>query len=95
MPVQIIMMMNFYILATYQENSLAVWSCHDYSLLAATTLQFPVHDIAWDPHVAYEFTAVGGGAQTLGVSFWMVEESKGGKEFQLKVCRPVHVYIKL
>ena len=73
-------------IGTYQENSLAVWSCHDYSLLAATTVQFPVHDIAWDPHIAYEFTAVGGGGGRSGVTFWMMEETSGGKEWQLKVC---------
>ena len=65
---------------------MAVWSCHDYSLLAATSLGFPIHDVAWDPHIAYEFTAVGGAGGRSGVSFWMVEESRGGKECSLKVC---------
>ena len=64
---------------------MALWSCHDYSLLAATSVEFPVHDVAWDPHVAYEFAAVGRGS----VSFWMVEESRGGKECQLKVSNTV------
>ena len=53
----------------------------------STTLQSPVHAVAWDPHVAYEFTTVGGGGRGGSkVSFWMVEETKGGKEFNLKVC---------
>lgn len=72
---------------TCHENSIAVWSCHDYSLLAATSVQFPVHDLAWDPHTAYEFAAVGGGGEERsGVSFWMVDETGGSsKECQLKV----------
>ena len=52
----------------------------------STTLQSPVHAIAWDPHIAYEFTTVGGGGGSR-VSFWMVEETKGGKEFNLKVYK--------
>ena len=76
-----------YTSGTYRDGNLAVWSSHDYSLLVTTTLQSPVHAIAWDPHIAYEFTTVGGGGRgRSGVSFWMVEETKGGKEFNLKVC---------
>ena len=78
---------------TYQDGNLCVWSSHDYSLLVSTTLQSPVHAVAWDPHVAYEFTTVGGGGRGGSkVSYWMVEETKGGKEFNLKVkvqfCHP-------
>ena len=68
-----------------------MWSSHDYSLLVSNTLHSPVHAVAWDPHVAYEFTTVGGGGgggrRGAGskVSLWMVEETKGGKEFNLKV----------
>ena len=70
----------------YQDGNLCVWSSHDFSLLVSTTLQSPVHAVAWDPHVAYEFTTVGGGGKGGSkVSFWMVEEMKGGKEFNLKV----------
>lgn len=62
----------------------------------STTLQCPVHAVAWDPHVAYEFTTVGGGGGGRGrggskVSFWMVEETKGGKEFNLKVSKKVNL----
>ena len=60
----------------------------------STTLQCPVHAVAWNPHVAYEFTTVGGGGRGRGgskVSFWMVEETKGGKEFNLKVSKKVNL----
>ena len=48
-------------IGTFQDGNLCVWSSHDYSLLVSTALQCPVHAVAWDPHVAYEFTTVGGG----------------------------------
>ena len=85
-------------IGTFQDGNLCVWSSHDYSLLVSTALQCPVHAVAWDPHVAYEFTTVGGGGGGRGergrsgskVSFWMVEETRGGKEFNLKVNKKVN-----
>ena len=70
-------------LGTYQENTLALWSSRDYSLLAASTLSHAIHEVRWDPCTAYEFTAVGAQA---GISFWVVEEETEGGEYQLKVC---------
>ena len=66
---------------------MALWSSRDYSLLAATSLSYPVHAHCWDPHTAYEFATVGAGQNGGGVCFWMVEEVMGGKECQFKVWR--------
>ena len=66
---------------TYKDNTVAMWSTHNYSLLSATTLDHPVHEAKWDPYVAYEFTSVG-----TNIKFWLVEEDSGGKTCELKVC---------
>ena len=67
------------------DGTVAVWSSHDYSLLSATTLNQPIHEARWDPHVAYEFTSVGA-----GLRFWLVEEDRGGRTCELKVWCEVY-----
>lgn len=68
---------------TFQENTLALWSSQDYSLLTASTLASAVHEVQWDPYTAYEFTAVGAKAS---ISFWVVEEEMREGRYQMKVC---------
>ena len=70
-------------IGTFQENTLALWSSQDYSLLTASTLTSAVHEVQWDPYTAYEFTAVGAKAS---ISFWVVEEEMREGRYQMKVC---------
>ena len=65
----------------YHDNSLAVWSAYDYTLAVATTVNTgPCHQLAWDPHTAYEFVTVGA---AMSVCFWILEER--GNAHELKV----------
>ena len=64
----------------YWDNSLAVWSAYDYSMVAATTITGPAHQLAWDPYTAYEFVSVGA---EMMVCFWIMEE--GTRTHELKV----------
>lgn len=75
-------------IGTYKDNTVAVWSTHNYSLLSATTLDHSVHEAKWDPFVAYEFASVG-----TNIKFWLVEEDGGGKTCELKVCLWMYVCV--
>ncbi len=52
-----------------------MWSTGGYALLATSSLDQSIHELAWDPFAAYEFTLVGA-----GVSFWLFEEGQGQEE---------------
>ncbi|ESP04065.1 hypothetical protein LOTGIDRAFT_230310 [Lottia gigantea] len=56
----------------YRECNVVLWSTNDYSVLATTTTDYPIHDIQWDPSTVNEFSTVGENATVL---FWLLDET--------------------
>ena len=70
----------------HHSPDMMVWNAVDYSLLTATCLSSPIHDVCWDHHTAYELSSVGAGGH---IAFWLLEGREGDSEqaVELKVRR--------
>ena len=73
-------MVPLFLLGDCHDNSLAVWSTYDYTLVAATSTSTPCHELRWDPHTAYEFVTAGA---DMCLCFWLLEEGAGAHELKV------------
>ncbi|EDV28238.1 uncharacterized protein TRIADDRAFT_20616 [Trichoplax adhaerens] len=56
----------------YLDCAIVVWSTNDHSVLAATQLTEPIHDLCWDPYTVNEFSSVGANGK---IKFWLLDET--------------------
>ena len=68
---------------------MVVWSAHSFSAVATASLPYAMHDVAWDPLMAYEFASVG----VRGVAFWILEERLGGQQAEIKVSAKICLFL--